>query len=459
MNSGYSATEVEGIRSLVLQNDEPDDSSLLNIIQHDLNETKTLIKRYLRSIKDEQVSIDNLCSLFNSNNDSVIDTSNLSSNPQPNNNTSNNYNQQSPRRSPRLAPRPIDVTRNGNPDRVPPAPLSASSLALPPKYRGKSMPKTPHPVSQPFSNQLPNSLTNPLTSSLNNPMNSFTQGSNMVNINSLSNLSNINNINSLNNISNINSLNNISGINSSMPPFSLNDNVMTTSSILNNSKNLLSGGVQARIPVLPKIESSPAAIHRHQKNRVEPEIGSLAAVLHPSLGPAHVCRVLGQKNQNRAHCYLVAFFQSEYSPCFVPSEYLFQLKSNIGFPLGNEEEFRKEMANEEVSVDFLLERIFSSAQNLVINHAEVLFPPDKLEDANFKPEPQQVQQIMFQCVSCAALLLVCYVSCEWQISPNKLNTILSTIMKTNPSKFASTQNIMNKIQESLLRLLSMIENK
>lgn len=214
--------------------------------------------------------------------------------------------------------------------------------------------------------------------------------------------------------------------------------------------------VQTRIPVLPICEASPPMISHHKRDHCDPQIGSLAAVLHPSLGPAHVCRVLAKRVQNKTICYLVAFFQSGCSPCYVPSEYLFPLNAHVGFPLGNEDEFRQILSEEEISVDFLLERIFSSAQNLIINHAEVLFPQNTLENAHFQPEPPQVQQIMFQCVSCAALLLVCYVSCEWSIPKDKLDLITSTIMKTNPSKFTSTQNIMNKIQESLMHLIEII---
>ncbi|OHT09057.1 hypothetical protein TRFO_04623 [Tritrichomonas foetus] len=368
MNPPFTEVEVGAIRQIAIKTDNPDDASIAAVTQQDPSEVRNLIKRHLIPLRDETIEIDKIVQLFNNN-------------ASPSNN--------SPRRSPRLAPRPIDVTKTSN---VPLAPLSASTLALPPKYRGKAMPKTPNPTTL---NSHPFAAIN--TTNVPPPQQEFIQKQQIP--------------------------------------------------------------VQTRIPVLPRCESSPAMISHHKKDHIDPEIGSLAAVLHPSLGPAHVCRVLAKRVQNRTTHYLVAFFQSGCSPCFVPSEYLFQLKAQVGFPLGNEEEFRKVMRNEDISVDFLLERIFSSAQNLVINHAEVLFPPEKITHAPYRPEPQQVQQIMFQCVSCAALLLVCYVSCEWAIPQDKLNLVLSTIMKTNPSKFTSTQNIMNSIQESLTLLISMIGQK
>ena len=365
MNPPFTEAEVEGIRQLARTTDNPDDASIAKITKQNPLEVRNLISRYLTPLRDSTFELEKLMPLFN-----------------PPTNTS-------PRRSPRLAPRPIDVSRPSN---IPIAPLSATSLALPPKYRGKAMPKTPVPTSNPT------------------PFNAI-------------------------NTSNVNSY------------------------IVDYSSNQPQTPVQSRIPVLPRCESSSAVISHHKNDHIGPEIGSLAAVLHPSLGPAHVCRVLAKRVQNRTIHYLVAFFQAECSPCFVPSEYLFQLNAHVGFPLGNEEEFQKVMKNEEISVDFLLERIFSSAQNLIINHSEILFPAEKMANVSFQPQPNQVQQIMFQCVSCAALLLVCYVSCKWSIPQDKLNLILSTIMKTNQLKFASTQSIMNGVQDSLSKLITLIEQK
>ena len=289
MNPGYTPTEIENIRKLVQENNEPADSSLLEFIQHDLNETKDLIRKYLSLLKDFSVPTNKICNIFN-------DPTSRST--------------PSPRRSPRLAPKPVDV--NFKKERIPAAPLSASSLSIPPKFRGKSMPKTP------------NGRINP-------------------------------------------------------SPFS---EANISSNGKTNANSNLNGKI-SKIPVLPKCESSPAAIAHHKQDNEGPEISSLAAVLHQSLGPANVCRVLASCERNRTPYYLVAFFQPDNSPCYVPKENLFQLKSNIGFPLGNEEEFRREMQESDISVDFLLERIFSSAQNLVINHAEVLFPQDVLKKMSF----------------------------------------------------------------------------
>lgn len=215
---------------------------------------------------------------------------------------------------------------------------------------------------------------------------------------------------------------------------------------------------QIRIPLLPKCATSPSAVSRHLVDHVDPKIGSLAAVLHPSLGPAHVCRVLSKRSQNNGTFYLISFFQSELSPCYVPSEYLFELEPHIGFPLGNEPEFSKAMLSANVTVDWLLERIFSSAQNLVIKNSEVLFHSESASDSVWKPEPQQIQQVMFRCVSCAALLLTCYISCRWEIPKEKMDQILSTIFRTNPSKFIATDETIERIKQSILQLISITEN-
>lgn len=214
---------------------------------------------------------------------------------------------------------------------------------------------------------------------------------------------------------------------------------------------------QDRIPLLPKCATSPSAVSRHMNDHVNPKIGSLAAVLHPSLGPAHVCRVLSKRSQNNGIFYLISFFQSELSPSYVPSEYLFELEHHIGFPLGNEPEFSKAMLSENVTVDWLLERIFSSAQNLVIKNSEVLFHSE-ISNTEWKPEPQQIQQVMFRCVSCAALLLTCYISCRWEIPKDKMDQILTTIFRTNPPKFAATDETIEKIKQSIMRLISITES-
>ena len=207
------------------------------------------------------------------------------------------------------------------------------------------------------------------------------------------------------------------------------------------------------IPILPRYASSPPAIASHREHHVPPKIGSLAAVLYPTLEHAHVCRVLGSCVQNDTECFLVAFFQSEHSPCYVFGEYLFQLQPNIGFPLGDEGEFRKAMESSDISVDWLLERIFSSAQSIVINSAEVLFPAEDLKESPVKPNGQQVQQIMFQCVSCAALLILCYIAGEWKIPEPKLTQMLSTVMRMSASKYETTRNIMGTAENLLHTLL------
>jgi hypothetical protein len=209
----------------------------------------------------------------------------------------------------------------------------------------------------------------------------------------------------------------------------------------------------SRIPLLPRIASSPGAAGQLRRLHAPPALGSLAAVLHPQLGPAHVCRVLGRRLQNGTENFLVAFFQAEHSPCFVPREFLFQLDYDAAFSLDDDAEFKSLLEREDFSVDVLLEKIFSAGQVLAINQAEVLFPPDQVQQAAIKPTAEQVQQTMFQCVTCAALLVVSYVASRCVIPEEKLRIVIDTIFKTNPPKFASTQLILMQAQQSLTDLL------
>jgi hypothetical protein len=210
------------------------------------------------------------------------------------------------------------------------------------------------------------------------------------------------------------------------------------------------------IPILPCVAASPSASSSLKPGRILPEVGSLAAVLHPSLGPARVCRVIGDCIQNDKKSFLVAFFQQEYSPCYVPCDYLFQLEPHLGFPLSDDEEaaFQRFLEEGEICVDWLLERIFSSAQNLAIGFAEMLFPQDRLQKATVKPTQEHLQRLMFQCVSCAALLIVCYVAGKWTIPEPKSRAIVSTILKTGPIKYISTQRIMAQVENHISTLLS-----
>lgn len=333
MADPYTESEITAIRHLVLENANPDDDALRAVSTHNTTEVKSLIRRFLNLLFDVSTPIQRICSVFNN----------------------------CQHRSPAKSPLP-----NHNNNSRPEAPSQQISIALPPKFRGKT---AHHP-----------SIVEPA-----------------------------------------------------------------------NDRS------QVRIPMLPRCATSPSAVSRHLTDHIDPKIGSLAAVLHPMLGPAHVCRVLTKRPQNNGIYYLVSFFQAELSPCYVPSEYLFQLEPHIGFPLGNEPEFRAAMESTDVSVDWLLERIFSSAQNLVISHSEVLFHQDQESENSFRPDPIQIQQIMFQCVSCAALLLTCYVSCRWNIPKDKMNEILITIFKTNPSKFQSTESTTEIVRRTILQLISYLE--
>jgi hypothetical protein len=342
MSRPFTEDEATLLRDLIIRQETPSDVDLSQLGDRPVAEYRAAVQRWLAQIVDPQITLAELVALLN----------------------------QPPtplQRSPRHAPPPIQPPQTLRSEPI----VSAGPIALPPKFRGKSMPKTP---------------TAPMPA----------QGSFVA------------------------------------------------------APQLIS------IPILPRFASSPATVTRPRASRMSPHVGSLAAVLHPSLGPAHVCRVLGKCIQNENECFLVAFFQPEYSPCYVPSDYLFQLQPHIGFPLCDEEEgeFQRVLAEDNICIDWLLERIFSSAQNLAISLAETFFPPDRLQSAGVKPNQEQIQQFMFQCVSCAALLIVCYVTGKWKIPEEKSKLIITTILKTSPVKFVSTQAIMARAETYLGTLVS-----
>jgi hypothetical protein len=202
----------------------------------------------------------------------------------------------------------------------------------------------------------------------------------------------------------------------------------------------LAGPQPAAIPSLPRASSTPPS------RRPAPAIGSLAAAIHPSLGPAFVCRVLaGRAARASQQQFLVVAFQTDRSPCWLAAEHLFPLTPQSAFPLGDDAAFRAAMVD--VSVDWLLEKVFSAAQFLIINGADVLTTKGRR------------QQVMFQCVSYAALLVFCYVAGEWDIPVAKAKVILDTIVRANGIRFMSTMEIMRRAEVAITRLLGLEEGE
>jgi hypothetical protein len=125
----------------------------------------------------------------------------------------------------------------------------------------------------------------------------------------------------------------------------------------------------------------------------------------------------------------------------------------VGLPLKDENQFSAYIQENPISVDWLLERIFSAAQSVALEDADILFPPEQVRISLIQPSTKQVQTLMFQCVSCAALLIVSYLAGKWKLPKDKLAKLMETILKTNPPRFASTQLIMSHIEERLNTLL------
>ncbi|EAY09500.1 hypothetical protein TVAG_102490 [Trichomonas vaginalis G3] len=227
---------------------------------------------------------------------------------------------------------------------------------------------------------------------------------------------------------------------------------------LSNNRSFSSDfGVQPRklIPIYPKTTDDPVMPSPAHTRNPDPEIGSLAVVVHKLLGPAHICRILSSKMENGTKHYLIAFFQRGLEPGYVPGDYLYQLHTHVGFPLGDESEWKDAIENQNCSVDWLLEHIYSAAQNLVIKYSEFQLPSTQLSKNEIKPDPNQTQQILFLSVSFAALLLLCYIASRYKIPESKIQIILDIIIKTNPTKYQSTKTIINDISNSLKTILAL----
>jgi hypothetical protein len=206
------------------------------------------------------------------------------------------------------------------------------------------------------------------------------------------------------------------------------------------------------IPILPRYESAGLSQTRNQY--LDPEIGSLVAAIHPALGRAYVCRAIAKRMVNDVHTYyLVVFFQPECSPCYISSEYVFHFKGEYGFPLGEDAKFRQNISTLPISVDWLLEQIFSSAQKLVMEYHEILSMSLNHSLIAVERAEDHVQQILFQCVSYAAMIITCSVCSEWKLPDAKVKIILETVMKSNQAKFVTTAAILPKV-EQILTILS-----
>jgi hypothetical protein len=162
------------------------------------------------------------------------------------------------------------------------------------------------------------------------------------------------------------------------------------------------------IPTLPRYETPPPG---DRKPRPAPQIGSLVAVIHPELGSC-VCRVLARSPTQ--HSFLVVCFQASPCPYWVPGNYLVGFNSAEILPLRDEEAFQKEIADADVSVDWLLERILSAGQFLVSSNTDLLIAARQIA-----VEPAHVQRLVMNCVGCAAMLIFCRIAAQWRIAPGK----------------------------------------
>jgi hypothetical protein len=210
---------------------------------------------------------------------------------------------------------------------------------------------------------------------------------------------------------------------------------------------------QPRIPPHIEIEGAPikppfksrarrftipvlARSHEALTNRnIKPEIGSLVAVTHPALGKPYICRVIAQNLAHGVHPYfLIGFFQKDCSPCYVSIEYVFSVRTKYVSPIEDDRTFREFLIQKPISVDWLLEQIFSAAQCLVMEHN------------------QQEPWFVFQYVFCAAMLIFCFVCIEWKLPDEKIAAVLNAIRRVSPAKYVTTMARLGNIEKIVREL-------
>lgn len=195
-------------------------------------------------------------------------------------------------------------------------------------------------------------------------------------------------------------------------------------------------------PLLPQIPDT----NRSNAQLKEPIPGSLYVVRHPSIGNAQICKVLGKNRFGGVDYYLISFFIPGLTPTYVTNDHLFAPDSGIQFPLN---ESRTEMAT---TVDWLLERIISTAQSLVFEKASGVVVQ---ENQGQIFGPLLPQQVLFQAVPCASLLVLCYVAANWGIPELKIRKTLETIVETCIPRFQTSQESFNQILQEVQKLLSL----
>ena len=202
------------------------------------------------------------------------------------------------------------------------------------------------------------------------------------------------------------------------------------------------------LPYLPLLDA-PLITHFQTEFKHPLELGILGVVLHPSLGPAHACRILATCQKDSINYYLLSFFQTDLKPLYAPFKYVFPLEDHKNL-FTDEGKFA--ILGKNVSVDFLLEQIYSTAQKIVLESSFSLF--SLKHNAKMQPSIQQVQYSLQQSITYAAYLVFLYIVGFSSIPQDKIQKIIDTMFKLHPPKFISTQNIVSAFEVKIKSLLN-----
>ena len=193
---------------------------------------------------------------------------------------------------------------------------------------------------------------------------------------------------------------------------------------------------KSKIPIFPAIDFQ---FPHGCKSPDDITPGDLAAVMKTKSGPPIIGRVIALKEINGAPHALVTFFLEEITPSYLPLNHLVMLK--------HEYQSLDIKENEKLTVDAVLKRIIGQAQSIVLvnDEMEQIESDDKLR-----------KNILFQALSCSANLQLLAFVANWQVPEDKMLVILKEVRKMAQPKYKSTEEINNRCNELIMKILQHI---
>ena len=181
----------------------------------------------------------------------------------------------------------------------------------------------------------------------------------------------------------------------------------------------------------------------HSCKTIEDVEPGLAAVLRTSTGPSIICRVLAVKENDGNPLALVAFFQQDIKPCYVPLHHLVMLKHGAD----------ADLADGSLTVDAVLKRIMVQAQSAVLVSDDL---EDLENDASIAPGHRKA--IIFQALACAAQLQLLSFICSWEVPLAKQAVMFEEVGKMTQAKFRSTEEINARCRVLISQILEYLKN-